>query len=90
MTPIPFFIVGQIGMGLNIFRPIPVGISSIQYFRVYNRWGQLLYSTSHLGEGWDGNISGKPQEIGGYVWMVLGTTYTGEKIYKKGTMTLIR
>jgi len=74
----------------GIFRPIPVGISSIQYFRVYNRWGQLLYSTSHLGEGWDGNISGKPQEIGGYVWMVLGTTYTGEKIYKKGTMTLIR
>ncbi len=30
----------------NVFRPIAVGISSIQYFRVYNRWGQLIYNNS--------------------------------------------
>jgi gliding motility-associated-like protein len=74
----------------NIFRPIPVGISSIQYFRIYNRWGQLIFSTSRAGDGWDGNISGKPQQTGSYVWMVQGTTYTGTTISKKGTMTLIR
>lgn len=74
----------------NIFRPIPVGISSLQFFRVYNRWGQLVYSTSRIGEGWDGNISGKPQETGTYVWMVQGKAYTGNTIFKKGLMTLIR
>ncbi len=74
----------------NIFRPIPVGISSLQYFRIYNRWGQLVYNTSKLGDGWDGTISGKPQSMGSYVWMVQGTTYTGVVISKKGTMTLIR
>ena len=74
----------------NIFKPIPVGISSIQYFRIYNRWGQLVYSTSRMGEGWDGTIGGKPQAMDGYVWVVQGTTYTGVKIYKKGTMTLVR
>ncbi len=74
----------------NIFRPIPVGISTLQYFRIYNRWGQLVFSTSRMGEGWDGSIGGKPQAMDSYVWVVQGTTYTGIKIYKKGTMTLIR
>jgi Bacterial lectin/PKD domain/CHU_C Type IX secretion signal domain len=74
----------------SIFKPIPVGISSIQYFRIYNRWGQMVYSTSHMGEGWDGIIGGKIQETDSFVWVVEGTTYTGVKIFKKGTMTLIR
>ena len=74
----------------NIFKPIPVGISSMRFFRVYNRWGQLIYSTSRMGDGWDGTLLGKPQDTGSYVWMVQGTTYTGKTISKKGTMTLVR
>ncbi len=74
----------------NIFRPIPVGISSIQYFRIYNRWGQLVFNTSRMGDGWDGTVAGKPQSMDSYVWMVQGTTYTGAIISRKGTMTLIR
>jgi gliding motility-associated-like protein len=78
------------GTSNNIFRPIPVGIASLNYFRVYNRWGRLMYSTSRLGDGWDGNASGKPQDSGGYVWMLSGNTYTGDTITKKGTMVLLR
>jgi gliding motility-associated-like protein len=78
------------GPNNNIFRPIPVGISSLSYFRVYDRWGHLMYSTSRLGEGWDGNAGGKPQDSGGYVWMVKGTSYTGDTITKQGTMVLLR
>jgi gliding motility-associated-like protein len=74
----------------NIFRPIPVGITSIQYFRIYSRWGQLVYDTSVIGQGWDGMINGQPQGTDSYVWMVKGTDYTGRIITKKGTMTLIR
>jgi gliding motility-associated-like protein len=74
----------------NIFKPIPVGISSMSFFRIYNRWGQLVFSTSRLGDGWDGTLSGRPQETGSYVWMVQGTTYRGNTIFKKGTVTLIR
>ena len=74
----------------NIFRPIPVGISSLQYFRVYNRLGRLVFSTSRIGEGWDGTVDGKPQDSGGYVWMAEGTDYTGRTIFKKGVMVLIR
>ena len=74
----------------NIFRPIPVGISSLKYFRVYNRWGQLVYSTSQSGQGWDGTMGGKPQDSGTFVWMVQGVDYTGKIVTKKGTMVLIR
>jgi gliding motility-associated-like protein len=74
----------------NIFRPIPVGISSLRFFRVYNRWGQLVYSTSQAGQGWDGNLDGKPQDSGTFVWMVEGVDYLGKVIFKKGTMVLIR
>jgi PKD repeat protein len=74
----------------NIFRPIPVGISKMEYFRVYNRNGMLLYSSSQIGAGWDGSYHGKPQSVGGYVWMAQGTDYTGKLVTKKGTVVLIR
>ena len=74
----------------TIFRPIPVGISSLRYFRIYNRLGQLVYNTSAIGSGWDGRLNGSPQGAGGYVWMVQGTDYMGNIITKSGTMVLVR
>lgn len=73
----------------NLFRPIPVGISRIDYFRVYNRWGNMVFS-SNDGTGWNGTVAGKNQPIGTYVWVVQGRDYTGKIIAKKGTMVLIR
>jgi hypothetical protein len=74
----------------SIFRPIPVGISSLSYFRIYNRLGQLVYNTSAIGSGWNGILDGSPQAAGGYVWMVQGTDYIGNVIKKSGTMVLVR
>ena len=74
----------------RILRPIPVGISEFAYFRVYNRWGQLVFHTTEAGRGWDGTIAGKNQDAGTYVWMVRGKDYTGKTISKKGTAVLIR
>ena len=79
------------GTAVNaLFRPIPVGVATLEFFRIYNRVGQLVFSTSSIGEGWDGSLRGVPQGSGGYVWMVKGTDYTGKVIAKKGTMVLIR
>lgn len=74
----------------NIFRPIPVGIESLAYFRVYDRWGQLVYSTTRIGDGWDGRVNGRLSDSGTYVWMVQGTTYAGRVVAHKGTMVLVR
>ncbi|MEO6683310.1 MAG: PKD domain-containing protein [Ginsengibacter sp.] len=79
------------GDGLNdIFRPILVGMKSLTYFRVYNRGGQMVYSTSIQNQGWDGTFKGRPQDSGVFVWMVEGIDYLGNTIYEKGSVTLIR
>ena len=70
--------------------PIPVGIQSLDFFRVYNRFGQLVFSTSVLGEGWDGRYNGQDQGNSTFTWYVQGTDYLGKTIFKKGTSTLIR
>jgi gliding motility-associated-like protein len=79
------------GDGVNdLFRPIGVGIKSIEYFRVYNRWGELVFSTTVNGQGWDGKIGGAPQATNTYVWIVRGLDYLNKPFFKKGVMTLIR
>ena len=79
------------GDGKNdVFKPFTVGITKINYFRVFNRWGRLLYSTSNLNEGWNGRIGGVVQPTGTFVWMVQGVARDGKVITKKGTVTLIR
>ena len=79
------------GDGANdVVRPIAVGMTTIEYFRIYNRWGQLVFSTTINGKGWDGRINGKEQGTGVYVWVVKGTDFTGKVVSAKGTVTLIR
>ena len=75
--------------GNRLFRPIPVGVT-IEYFRVYNRWGQMVYSSNEPHKGWDGMLNGKMQDPGTFVWMVQGIDFTGKVIFKKGTTVLIR
>ncbi len=79
--------------GLNdFFRPIPLGIKTITQFKVFNRWGQLVYSGTAIGEtaGWDGTFKGKPQDSGTYVWIAEGIDFLDRKIVKKGSVMLIR
>jgi gliding motility-associated-like protein len=74
----------------NIFRPIPIGMKSMDIFRVYNRWGQMVYSGTGNGTGWDGTFGGRPQEAATYVWYAEGVDYLNNKIKKKGSVILIR
>lgn len=79
------------GDGKNdIFRPIILGITSLDLFRVYNRWGQLLYSGTDAEKGWDGTFGGKGQDAATYVWYAEATDYRNRKLKKKGYVVLIR
>jgi gliding motility-associated-like protein len=71
-------------------RPIAVGIKKIEYFSVFNRWGQLVFHTTVNGEGWDGRIKGKEQGTAVFVWIVKAVDYLGNEFFAKGTVTLIR
>lgn len=74
----------------DVFRPIALGIRSLDYFRVYNRWGELVFATSEIGKGWDGNYKGKEQGTSAFVWQALATDYTGKRIFKKGSVVLVK
>ncbi|OQP51288.1 hypothetical protein A4H97_27295 [Niastella yeongjuensis] len=74
----------------NVLRPIPVGIATLDYFCVFNRWGQMVYRSYSAEAGWDGTIGGKRQDPGTYVWMARGTDYTGKVVMRKGTAVLLR
>jgi gliding motility-associated-like protein len=79
------------GDGKNeIAKPVLVGMKELSYFRIYNRWGQMVYSTSEVGKGWDGTLGGKPQPSGTYVFAAQAVDYTGKTVFKKGTLVLIR
>lgn len=79
------------GDGMNdVIRPIAVGVREIKYFRIFNRWGQMIFSTTVNQKGWDGKIKGTPQGSNVFVWMVSAIDYLGKPIFLKGTVTLIR
>jgi gliding motility-associated-like protein len=66
-------------------------MKTVDFFQVYNRWGQLIYSNNKMdGKGWDGMIKGLKQNSGTYIWMVQATDIIGKLHFKKGTVELIR
>ncbi|HYK57060.1 MAG TPA: T9SS type B sorting domain-containing protein, partial [Flavisolibacter sp.] len=74
----------------DLLKPIAAGITKIEYFRIYNRWGQLVFSTVVNGKGWEGRIGGKEQGTQTFAWEVKATDYKGISYIQKGTVTLIR
>ncbi|OQP42842.1 hypothetical protein A4H97_11840 [Niastella yeongjuensis] len=74
----------------DVIRPILAGVKQLIYFRVYNRWGQLVFSTSEVNKGWDGNLGGSEQSSQNFVYMVQAIDYTGKVIVKRGSFVLVR
>jgi len=71
-------------------KPLPVGIDHLNYFKVYNRFGQEVFNTKELDKGWDGRISGMIQSPAAFVWIVQAVDIYGRMITKQGTSVLIR
>jgi len=59
-------------------------------FRIFNRWGQEVYSTTDANNGWDGTYKGIPQEIGVYHYLIRVTTPNGLQRTYKGDISLLR
>ena len=79
------------GDGWNdVFRPVAIGYRSLNYFRVYNRWGQQVYYSENLTSGWDGTYNHKDCELGTYFWQISFVDRFGKQGYMKGDVTLVR
>jgi gliding motility-associated-like protein len=79
------------GDGLNeLLRPTLMGVRDLLYFKIYNRWGQLLFETKTKYAGWDGKINGKPQATGVVVWETQALGVDGKTYTQRGTSVLVR
>lgn len=59
-------------------------------FKLYNRWGELVFETTQLGKGWNGTVRGVPQEQEVYVYTLEAILENNEPFRKKGNITLLR
>jgi gliding motility-associated-like protein len=74
----------------DVIRPILIGMKQLNYFTVYNRFGQLMFHTTEIDKGWNGIYAGKPQDPATFVWIAEGVTYKGQVKKQKGYVVLIR
>lgn len=74
----------------DLFRVIAAGVPKLDFLRVWDRWGKVIFQTTELSTPWDGTLNGQPAGPGTYVWMVQGVDYQGKRFSRQGTVTLIR
>lgn len=75
---------------VNRFGILNNQIVKLNYFRIYDRWGVLVFETNNVTEGWDGTYNGKIAPVGVYVWTADAFCSTGKSIKKQGNVTLMR
>jgi gliding motility-associated-like protein len=84
------------GDGVNDYiGPMAFGVTKID-FRIYNRWGQMVFQTNDPqaaylpNKGWDGRYKGKLQEMDAYAYTLHVVFNDGTEATKQGTITLIQ
>ncbi|MBC7903745.1 MAG: gliding motility-associated C-terminal domain-containing protein, partial [Gemmatimonadaceae bacterium] len=65
------------------------GLVEVQEFSIYNRFGQKVFSGKKSSDCWDGRFQGKPQDPGGFVYLIKVKTFCGE-VFRKGIVMLVR
>lgn len=74
----------------DIFRPQLFGRVIFYKFQIYDRWGNLIYVTDQIQQGWDGKLRGSTKDTDVFVW-TCSFQFEGKHLeFRKGTFTLIR
>jgi gliding motility-associated-like protein len=67
----------------------PLCVSDFQLV-IYNRWGQTVFETSNVNEGWNGEVEGQISNTAVYAYFCKAKLNTGTEIVRKGNISLIR
>jgi gliding motility-associated-like protein len=79
------------GDGVNdLLRPLLMSFKEVHYFRIYNRWGNLLFEMKSDRPGWNGIYKGNPAESQILVWMIEAVDVDGVVHQQQGTTLLMR
>jgi gliding motility-associated-like protein len=84
----------------QLFPPNRDGLNDILYVRgsgirdialsIYNRWGEKVFESHNISDGWDGTFKGKPLDSAVFVYYLEVTFTNGDHATNKGNVTLIR
>ena len=84
----------------NVFTPNGDGNNDIFFVRgkgiatmnikIYNRWGNKVFESSDINQGWDGTFKGKEAPPAVYAYQLKAVCYNGTTYFTKGDVTLIR
>lgn len=74
----------------DYLQPYLLNIQELVYFKVFNRWGQLVFSTNQIGKGWNGNIKGISQPGETYTWILACIDIDGKVIKRSGHSLMIK
>lgn len=74
----------------DVFRPKFSGAIAGYHFAIYNRWGQLIFSTRDDAKGWDGTANSYPQQAGSYIWICTYSLDGKALRTDRGMVTLLR
>ncbi len=79
------------GDGQNdVFRPRNIIFQKLVEFRVFNRWGQEIFSTTDPNKGWDGTYKGVAQDMATYNYLIRVSYPDGHTETFKGDVILVR
>jgi len=74
---------------LELF-PTP-SIDEIISYRIFDRWGAVIFQTTNISDSWDGTFNGKPLPSGVYIYMIeINCEVDGSILVKSGDVTLVR
>ncbi len=77
--------------GLNdFFKILHLRFDKLVFMKLYNRWGEEVFMTTSISEGWNGKYHGEPQDVGVYHYLIKVEHANGETQIFKGNFTLIR
>lgn len=65
-------------------------VVKLEYFKIFNRWGQVVFETTDTGKKWDGTQNNIELPPDNYVWIIDGYCVNGKRIKKQGTVLLTR
>lgn len=66
------------------------GLKQLLEFKIFNRWGQCVFQTDDIHQGWDGTFKGMKQDMDTYAYTVKALTYGGKTMTKNGLINLMR
>jgi gliding motility-associated-like protein len=65
-------------------------VIKLEHFKIFNRWGGLVFETKDPKKRWDGTFNNLELPSDNYVWILDGYCVNGKRIRKQGTVLLVK